>query len=66
MTVDGKTCAFHDDWATPELAHMALDEPWTGYTMFTERGEEYMVTQKRRLGETPSVARDSTSRWADV
>ena len=66
VTADGKTFEFHDDWTKPERAHMVLDEPWTGYIIFTERGEEYMATQKRRLGEAPSVARDSTSRWADV
>ena len=66
VTAAGKTCEFHDDWTKPGRAHMVLDEPWIGYTIFTTRGEEYMATQKGRLGETPSATRDSTSRWADV
>ena len=45
---------------------MALDEPWVGYTAFTERSQDYMATQKGRLCEAPIAARASTSRWADV
>ena len=66
ITVDGRSFEFHDDWTKPGRAHMVLDEPWIGYTIFTERGKEYMATQKGRLGETPSATRASTSRWADV
>ena len=45
---------------------MALDEPWVGYNVFTERSEDYMATQKGRPRETPIAGRASTSRWADV
>ena len=45
---------------------MVLDEPWVGYTVFTERSEGYMATQKGRLCEAPIAAGASTSRWADI
>ena len=79
ITAEVRSFEFHDDWTKPERAHMALDEPWVGYTVFTERSEEYMATQKGNLCEAPVAARASTSRceapvaarastsrWADV
>ena len=62
----GRRFEFHDDWTKPERAHMVLDEPSVGYTVFIERRENYMATQKGRLCKAPIAARASTSRWADV
>ena len=66
ITAEGKSFEFHDDWTKLERAHMVLDEPWLGYTVFTERSEDYMTAQKKRLRETPIAGRVSTLRWADV
>ena len=48
VTSAGRTFEFHDDWTKPERAHMVLDEPWLGYTVFTERGAELTKTQDKR------------------
>ena len=45
---------------------MVLDEPWVGYTVFTERSEGYMAMQKERLYEAPIAAEALASRWANV
>ena len=57
----GRSFEFHDDWTKPERAHMVLDEPWIGYTVFTERSEGYMATQKGRPRGTPIAGRASAS-----
>ena len=64
ITADGRSFEFHDDWTKPERAHMVLDEPWVGYTVFTERSEGNMATQKGRVCEAPIAA--GASRWADI
>ena len=68
VTAKGRCFEFHDDWTKPERAHMVLDEPWTGYTIFTERREGYAATLNGRSGDTSAaaVASTLTSRWADA
>ena len=66
VTAKGRSFEFHDDWTKPERAHMVLDEPWVGYTIFIERSEGYMATSKGRLCEEPVAAGASTSRWPDI
>ena len=72
VTSSGRTFEFHDDWTKPERAHMVLDEPWLGYTVFIERGAELMKTQDKRPqttttpGACPGATSASTSRWADA
>ena len=66
ITAEGRSFEFHDDWTKPERAHMVLDEPWVGYTVFTERSEAYMATQKGSFCKAPIAARVSTSGWADM
>jgi hypothetical protein len=65
-TAKGRSFEFHDDWTKPERAHMVLEEPWTGYNIFTERSEGYTATLKGRPGDTSAAAEASTSRWADA
>ena len=66
MTAEGRSFEFHDDWTKPYRAHMVLDEPWLGYTVFTKRSADHAAAQKERHRETATTGRASTSRWADV
>ena len=66
ITVEGRSFELDNVWTKQERAHMALDEPWVGYAVFTERSENYMATQKGSFRETPIAGRASTTSLADV
>ena len=62
VTQSGKKFEVYDDWTRPDRRHMLLDEPWMGYTVFTEEGANDVDFQKARGGEECPVV----GRWSDI
>jgi hypothetical protein len=68
-TESGKTFEFHDDWTLPSRKHYVLEEPWVGYSIFTERSTGHENVQGSRVGrlhEDGNEIRDKISQWHEV
>ena len=62
VTRSGKKFELYDDWTRLDRRHMLMDEPWLGYTVFTEEGASYADFQNSRGGESSATV----GKWADM
>ena len=69
VTESGKSFEFHDDWSLPQRRHMVMEEPWVGYTIFTDRSVSLGQAQEYRtsiLKERQVLLNAGRGAWADM
>ena len=72
VTESGQAFEFHDDWTVPEQKHRVLEEPWVGYTIFTEMSASLWAQTCARwpfrgvLGQDIQKLLDKRCAWADL
>ena len=66
VTQSGRSFEFHDDWTKESNHHRHLEEPWVGFTVFSERSGDNVKVLEQCDGHSATMQRGFQGRWADA